>query len=236
MPNKKRKRNEENWQANLRKKAVNTGKKFTWKSRKGEEKGCSRDRKIGKRCKETCKKDCKKISDKDREMILKSFWESGEAILQRAFILDNVKAAPKARERKRTKDNKKAVKPRNRASTRIYQLPCNQEKVTVCSQFFLSTLCIDERRVRTAITTGLTPEGLVQHDDRGKHKSHYQTQAEEDGVVAHISKFKTVESHYVRKTATAQYLPEELSVKEMHRMYVEEHDGKGRVVDYKFYH
>ena len=44
-----------------------------------------------------------------------------------------------------------------------------------------------------------------------------------------------MESHYVRKSAKCQYLPMELTVREMHRMYVEEHDGIGEVENYNFY-
>ena len=39
-------------------------------------------------------------------------------------------------------------------------------------------------------------------------------------VINHIMQFKTVESHYVRRKATYEYLPPELSVSKMYVMYV----------------
>ena len=40
-------------------------------------------------------------------------------------------------------------------------------------------------------------------------------------VVNHIKMFRCLSSHYVRKTCTAQFLPHELSISEMHRMYLD---------------
>lgn len=62
------------------------------------------------------------------------------------------------------------------------------------------------------------------------------TKGEED-VVAHVSKFKTVDSHYVRQTAKSQYLPEDLNVKAIHSMYLKDFTGsEGKVKDYIFYY
>ena len=227
---------------------VNSGKQFTWKNRKGGEKTFGRERKVGERCdrkrKEgededvdlSCRQDCKNISDEARQMIHDSFWNLGSVMLQRNFIADHVKVLPKKRERKRKDENNTNPKPRrNRQGTRQYQLTTNHQRIVVCQKFFLSTLCIDEKRVRHVLSS-ISTTGTVAQDQRGCHDNHFNVALDEQAVVEHISKFKTVDSHYVRLTAKAQYLPEELTVKAMHNMYVEDHDGKGKVKDYKFYH
>ena len=95
----------------------------------------------------------------------------------------------------------------------------------VCAKFFRNTLDIDEKRVRNALKS-VSDTGTFTDSVRGLHKKHSTSHERELPIIEHISKFKTVESHYVRKSAKCQYLPMELTVREMHRMYVEEHDGK----------
>ena len=56
-------------------------------------------------------------------------------------------------------------------------------------------------------------------------------------VDEHIKMFEVVESHYVRKTDRHEYLPFELSVDDMHRMYEKWYVMKKyQKEDYKFYH
>ena len=119
--------------------------------------------------------------------------------------------------------------------TREYHLVSSGVKKIVCQRFFLSTLSVNEKRIRNVLSAS-SDAGFFELDKRGKHENHVNKSVAEEAVVAHISKFKTVDSHYVRQTAKAQYLPEELNVKEMHRMYVEDHNGVGNVENYKFYH
>ena len=81
----------------------------------------------------------------------------------------------------------------------------------------------------------MSDTGTFTESVRGLHKKHPTSHERELPIIEHISKFKTVESHYIRKSAKCQYLPMELTVREMHRMYVEEHDGIGEVENYNFY-
>ena len=129
---------------------------------------------------------------------------------------------------------------RNRQTTRIYILHSleDTEPVQVCQKFFLATHAISEQSIRTALKKK-TDSGTIQPDLRGCHKNH-TTVADvnrERSVVEHIKLFKCVESHYVRKEVKWQYLPEELTVKEMHRMYVEYcAEMKTEPESYTFYH
>ena len=88
----------------------------------------------------------------------------------------------------------------------------------MCQKFFLSTLCIDEQRVKTALRTATEARTVIE-DLRGRHCSSSTTDREER-VPEHIKSFKCLESHYSRAETTSQFLPVELSVKKMHTMYI----------------
>ena len=42
-----------------------------------------------------------------------------------------------------------------------------------------------------------------------------------EGVHRHIKSFQTIPSHYCRKSTSKQYLPSELNIKQMYRLYVQ---------------
>ena len=267
LPMRKKKRDVRKWQESKRKEAINSGKEYQWKKRKGVNKKCGKERRVQPRCAtndegvSTCKQSCKEISDEDREKVHKNFWELGSVHAQRAFITEHVKAVEKARTRKRRSEVKtdsqakrrktengdeenqpeptpstsnEDYKKRNRQYVRKYTFTVNKKKMNVCQKFFLNTLHVDEKRVRTALNT-MTDTGTAQPDKRGAHLNHYTVEEREKPVIDHICKFKTVESHYVRQTAKCHYLPSELTVQEMHRMYVAEHTGDAKVENYDFY-
>ena len=227
-----------------RKLRLNEGKGFTYKvgrNLKGRKKGdVIKERpakKIGSSCNDSCKKKCsEKLTEEDREEIFKTFWDTGDINLQRAFIVGKVTVQPKSRERKRKQvDGGKAVARRNRVNTRSYKLQKDNEIVETCQKFFLSTLGIDEKRVRTALDKS-DGTGVVQPDQRGRHKNHYNVAEREEIVMRHIRMFKVVESHYVRKEVKYEYLPEDLTVSMMHNMYNEWCVENGHATEnYNFY-
>ena len=54
--------------------------------------------------------------------------------------------------------------------------------------------------------------------------------------MSHIKTFKVIESHYVQNYAICQYLPEELNIKEMHRLYTKHcHENGFAVENCNFY-
>ena len=97
-------------------------------------------------------------------------------------------------------------------------------------------LIINFFRVK-AISSGLTKS--MTQDLRGKNGRHKVIKEErERSLIEHIQQFLTVESHYVRRSANYQYLPEELPIKEMHRRYKKWYAEKGIETQesYDFYH
>ena len=138
LPKKRRKRNPDQWQRNLPKKSINSGKNFVWKNRKGEEKvHLGKSIREGSRCEENkCKKQCKEISD-DRQRIHDEFWAMGNVNLQRGFILQHVEIKKKQRERKRNEEKDgKNIKRRTRTDTRIYSFFYMEKRRLVVRIFF----------------------------------------------------------------------------------------------------
>jgi len=65
--------------------------------------------------------------------------------------------------------------------------------------------------------------GIVEPDMRGKHAKHKAVSSEDKELIRkHIASFKTVESHYCREKTERQYLPSELSITRMFKMYKEQ--------------
>ena len=238
---KKRKRAPEKWKANVKKQKVNSGKEYSFVNMRGKKKGDIKrkeEKKVGPVCNEKCRNKCSKnISNEERHLIHKNFWSLNDVSLQRAFINSCVTV----KEAKRKRETTKSGTTRCRNQTRTYSFLITTDtgdtrQEHVCAFMFLNTLDIDKERVRTALEK-ITATGTVEHDKRGKHLNHFNARDREVKVIEHISLFKTVESHYVRKDAKGQYLPEDLSVATMYRMYVEwcQENGTAVVEDYKFY-
>ena len=61
---------------------------------------------------------------------------------------------------------------------------------------------------------------IIEPDRRGCHENHPNASERETLVIDHICLFKVVESHYARENVKSPFLPESLSVTEMHRMYI----------------
>ena len=94
-------------------------------------------------------------------------------------------------------------------------------KLKFVKSFFLNTLYICDRRIRTAFEK--YDAGSIQPSRRGFSPLIKHNAIDPDReilVINHIMQFKTVESHYVRRKATYEYLPPELSVSKMYVMYV----------------
>lgn len=90
----------------------------------------------------------------------------------------------------------------------------------VCQKFFLDTVGIAERVVRSAMTKKRNHNGAISSDCRGKTKKPSVVKAlRTQSVIDHIKKFPTVESHYCRKDCKARFLPENLNRRKMWTMY-----------------
>ena len=89
---------------------------------------------------------------------------------------------------------------------------------------FVNTLGISHNAVRSASKLHDAVTGVVKNSMQGRKSGGHNKVTNErmKPVIKHIKSFRVIESHYVRHTETAQFLPSELSIREMHRYYVED--------------
>ena len=224
----KRKRNEEEWIQNKKKQHVNTGQEYTYKSSKTGQQKIRPARRVKESCKASCKRKCNSIiTDDERKKIHEKFWKLGNIRSQAMFLINFVTSS--AVKRRKKKVNKVTTADRNESSqkyfkrtqTRNYYLQKDDEsRVQVCKTFFLATLDISEKRIRTALSK--SEVGSVDDYTRGTSencKHNKLKEGREESVIDHIQQFTTVEAHYVRADSDYCYLPANLNISKMYSMY-----------------
>lgn len=197
----------ETWKCNIAKKMRSEGLPYT--TRCGE-----RPAKVPKTIHCKCRYRCSDhFSKEDQIESCRIFW-AFDYNRQKDFIVKSVKIIPPARR------FVKASKPRS--ESRQYFLQNSKGEFRVCSSFFQATLCISNgpiNKALSAITTSGTFGGL---DKRGRKPPPNKIQPiEMDFVKEHINSFPTVESHYTRKNSEKKYLPSDLNISSMYRLYKE---------------
>jgi hypothetical protein len=72
---------------------------------------------------------------------------------------------------------------------------------------------------------------FVPLDGQGRHGGHKEIpEAVNEGIRNHITSFQPLPSHYSRKNTTKLYLPSDLNLAQMYRMYTEECKKNGRPI------
>lgn len=116
----------------------------------------------------------------------------------------------------------------NRAYAAHYKIKHGTFEKTVCKKAFCSLYGVGKRRVERIV--GYLQEGIpVFKDNRGKHGNrpnkipdHIITKVDE-----HIQSFPAQVSHYSRnKNENVRYLSPDLSIRKMHRLYLEKHEAE----------
>lgn len=207
---KKRTRNVEKWRKVKAKMLRNTGKSYTGRTGK-----TVASRQMGPPCKNTCVQSCsKKLTEEYRVQLFTNYWAMGSLQRQRDFLSGCVeKLALKYR-------RITAHKPR-KPNCAFYLRDNNTNKIRVCKSFLINTLGITERAIRTVITATLSGTGISPlQDQRGKHGN--RKKIDEEILVSvrnHINSIPRVDSHYLRKDTTRQFIDGGLTIAEMHRHY-----------------
>lgn len=208
---KKRLRKTENWVSNRAKRLKNSGKSY--KSRTGK---MMEARKLGPPCPEKCVLACaKKVTENCRAKLFKEYWEMASLQRQRDFLGSCIEQI-QLKYRRIT-----AGVPRKPNSA--FYIIVNGERVRVCKIFLINTLGITERTIRTVISARASGTGIVVEDKRGKHGK--QRKANEEVIKSvrnHIDSIPRIESHYVRKDTTREFIDGGLSIAELHRHYSRE--------------
>ena len=177
-------------------------------------------RRMKRRCKEdSCKKLgrlCSAMEDSQRCQIFNSYYALGDINRQREFILHHTEVTD-------TKQKTSKSEVSRRQKTIRYFFTKDNVRIPVCKTFFINTLDISDRVVRTALEK-TSPLGLLQLDKRGGRKSRaiiardIQIRSE---IEKHIDRFPRMESHYCRASSSREYLNSDLSVSKMYFLHLQ---------------
>lgn len=211
----KRQCNEDTWKRNQIKTKRNKGESYiNWKNKVVLEKtmknGC-----------ESCRLKCQNKFSKDQRLaIFKTYWNLGDINRQRDFILRHITVKdPKQR---RVRESKGCENMSNRKHTVFYFLTFEGQLEKVCQKFFLDTLSISNQVVKTVIAKRDPLKSTVNADKRGKNACTRKIpRSVEKSVIDHIKSFQTIESHYCRVSTKKEYLPSNLNIKIMYKLYLE---------------
>lgn len=173
LTKRKRKNNKGMWKKNEAKRLRNSGlsykslKVITRKDGSKERKPVTRDAKrLLPPCNEKCRLQCsKKITEERRRKIFRYYWQMAELLRHRDFIVASMESIiPKYRY-----DKPGSLRRHNNA----FYLDSGGEKVRVCKHFFIATVGINSRAIRTVTEKqdSLT-KGILETEMRGKHNNH----------------------------------------------------------------
>lgn len=116
-------------------------------------------------CADSCRIQCSsRFTNTEREQILKDFWELGNLPSQREYIVRHMaqihsKYAKKGDQRKRSLNFS-------------YNFDRDEELVKVCRTFFVNTLNIGDKMIRTSVQKFMKAEdGFIEAEQRGKRNT-----------------------------------------------------------------
>lgn len=202
---KKRPRNPEKWKQNIAKSLRNTGKSYISQSKSKRELPA---RSMKEPC--TCLMKCsEKIDETCRKEIFNSFWQLGSIELQRMFIKScMMEIQPKYK-------YTNAEKPR--APNNAFFFSIGGSKIRVCKKYFINTLDITDRQIRT-VKAKSNSTGFLDAEQRGKHKNRKTTDEKDiQDIKAHINSIPRIPSHLTRADSEREYIAGGKTIKDLWR-------------------
>lgn len=171
-------------------------------------------------CNDKCSHKCSsKFNEEERMAIFNTYWEMTDVVKQRIFISNLIQEInPKYRY---TRDVN------GRTINHAFYFYKDDNKIRVCKQFFVATLGITNRCIRTVKEK--IRNGTLGEDNRGKHANHIEVSADiKNSVRSHISSIPTIESHYTRAHSEKVYIEGSKTIAQLYRDYKSECEGKGK--------
>ncbi|KAM3960074.1 uncharacterized protein ACR2FA_005875 [Aphomia sociella] len=205
----KRKRNEENWKQNIAKSLRNAGKSYISKTNKA-----IKPRSVQPPCGDKCRlKCCKKITVDQRQTIFDVYWNIGQVDAQRSFIMSCMtNITPKYK-------YTNACNPRN--CNQAFHFVVEGQSVRVCKTFFMKTLDISDRVIRT-VKSKIDEHGILAQDLRGQHSNHVRVDEQLlNDIKQFIDAIPRIESHYIRQNSTREYIDGGKTISDLFRDFKE---------------
>lgn len=205
----KRKREPDQWEKNLRKEKRLTGEKYINRGGKMVEK-----RTLKPSC--HCRKKCyDKLSADDRSKMHNKFWALRSWDQRKQFVRLSVHSAPISRNRPRNSSQEG-----RRKLSYEYRFTLRNETISVCKVMFLNTLSIGEKFLRNSIQNHDDTTCMSTPDKRQKHQpTRIIGQKAKEIAKRHIECFPVTESHYARNSTTKKYLDPCLNITTMYKLY-----------------
>ncbi|XP_063234885.1 uncharacterized protein LOC134537892 [Bacillus rossius redtenbacheri] len=207
----KRKRNENAWAKNVRKRLRREGKPYINESGKG-----IKARKTGTSCR--CKRGClTKYSDEAKELLITNLNNLTCKDAQDSYLYGLLRE--KVIDRRRPRKGEKSLQ---REKQYIYTVVLGEQETVVCREGFASLFGIGVRRVRRL--TELHSAGVSPKDNRGCHNNRPRAKLEDikEMIDAHIRSFPYCVQHYGSR-AKQRYLRSDLDVMQMYVLFLEKH-------------
>ncbi|XP_039760617.1 uncharacterized protein LOC120634216 [Pararge aegeria] len=169
----------------------------------------------------SCRLKCsEKFTEESRRYIFNNYWQMSSLSKQRDFISKHMTEIKPKYQYKKIFNNRKAK--------HAFYLTASNEKKRVCKIFFKNTLGINDRPIRTVIAK-LNLCGIVEPDLRGKHDNHGTKTSSEllDRVRKHIASIPRIESHYLRKQTTREFIEGGKTLTDLYRDYKKDCEIEG---------
>ncbi|RVE49656.1 hypothetical protein evm_005713 [Chilo suppressalis] len=193
----KRRRDPTNWQRNV-------AKKMRYSSKSVPERVCNHMSKSLQ---------CAKLTMDQIMKLHRNFYARPEKKEQDALILKYCSIQS-------TANHKTGFKGQRQTATKYSVLVDKGKKVPICKKFFLSIFGITKHRVAYVMNRLYYTSEFPSEKRGGNHKEHKYA-AQKESIHKFIQKLKCVESHYCRKSkfAVRQYLPSELNINKLFKIY-----------------
>lgn len=162
-----------------------------------------------------------KVSENSRRDILNHFNGLGSHNEQNSYLCSLISLANVQRRRPRAPE----CFAKYHDSSYMYRVRIkkdnNFDEVQVCAKFFLAVHGISKSKLEY-LQRSLKNSGVAPKDKRGGKNYKRLTTDILDCVKSHIASFKTRQSHYsLKDNKNRSYLPEDLNIKKMYRMFLE---------------
>ncbi|KAA0703634.1 hypothetical protein E1301_Tti015520 [Triplophysa tibetana] len=170
------------------------------------------------------------LTETDITYINKQLYFSHDKVKQDAILLSHMDVMPCKRRRVKVKAEDKQ---RQRDLTvKYFVLKEDQTNVPVCQASFLSIFGVKRDRVHGVAKYWLK-NGKARPENRGGSRQKQEEAAKRETIHNHIQSFTCRASRYAGRGAPGrQYLPSDLSVAQMHRMFLEQNHQQ---VSYSLY-
>lgn len=205
----KRKRIPSKWKRNKTKRLRNSGQAYnTMNTNKHVE-----ARHLKPPCDDKCTLMCStKFTEEDRIFLFNKYWNLADIAKQRAFIVTMMHEL----KRKDANFTTSSGRPKRMNNNVFYLANKEETKIRVCKVFFISTLGITTRCIRSVISK--RREGDFE-DKRGKHGNQKQIPDAKNDIRAHISSIPQIDSHYTRAHSEKKYIEGGKTITDLYRDY-----------------